>query len=47
MLRFAAQKQNAQLAPHSLDFSFRWNDEKDKPVIPGEQRETRNLEFEN
>ena len=28
--------------PHLLDFSFRWNDEDDPPVIPGEQRETRN-----
>jgi hypothetical protein len=25
-----------------LDSSFRWNDADDMPVIPGEQRETRN-----
>ena len=25
-----------------LDSSLRWNDEHDTPVIPGEQRETRN-----
>ena len=30
-----------------LDSNFRWNDEDDKPVIPGEQRETRNPGAEN
>ncbi len=42
LLRCTAQKQNAQPVPHPLDSSFRWNDENDTPVIPGEQRETRN-----
>ena len=31
--------------PHPLDSSLRWNDEDDTPVIPGEQRETRNPGF--
>ncbi len=42
ILRYAAQKQNAQLTSLPLDSSFRWNDEDDTPVIPGEQCETRN-----
>ena len=29
-------------AHYPLDSSFRWNDEDDMPVIPGEHRETRN-----
>ena len=39
---FAAQKQNAQPAPHPLDSRLRGNDENDTPVIPGEHRATRN-----
>ena len=37
-------RKNAQPVPYPLDSSFRWNDENDKPVIPGEPRETRNPE---
>ena len=37
----STQKHSASL-PHLLDSSFRWNDKDDPPVIPGEQRETRN-----
>ena len=45
LLRSAAQKQNAHPIPHSLDSSFRWNDENNMSVIPGEQGETRNPGF--
>jgi hypothetical protein len=33
--RSSAQKRNAQPVLHPLDSRFRWNDENDKPVIPG------------
>ena len=46
LLSAAAQKQNAQLPPYSLDSSIRGNDEDDTPVIPGKAA-TRNPGGEN